>query len=519
MIFWNMKSKTRVTKYVKNLLDITSSGSFCMISAQINENEYILILSNSIGSPVDNRLINFKPAWMCMNSTHAIVANKNYVYVWQFRNFTGIDNPLPSGNPNTNILAPLANAAKIDLLKKRMMKEFAFFVDDTVNINDVYNFEKFQANKVSTDQVSCIFVNENFLLLSCESGKILRYPLPHFGPPDQILTGVKYIKVGSSPNANIIWGIDEMNLISLWDIEKSKVTGKRLKPFKLDFEKKDVWNVLWSEDEPFKFALLEKNRLNIIKDLETEEILSCNGYLAECGKLEITTVMLDDLMVKPWDHSFSGEDIVIKFETRILRDLREMMNSNIDPNEIYQFIERNSNRKLWEMFSKYSMLNLDFVSAEKSMLHYNDYLGLTFIKRVKSIDDDTLKRAEIHQFFLDYDTAEEIYLQADRKDLIISMRIKLGHWDKVIQLIKESGYIQEDNIRMAYNNLAQQYVDKKEYNKAEELYLMTNNYEALLDLYFKTEDFEKAMKYVDHIPENSDFLLYLGEKFESVSLY
>jgi len=253
-----------------------------------------------------------------------------------------------------------------------------------------------------------------------------------------------------------------------------------------------------------------------MRELDVEEILTCNGYLAECSQLGITTVMLEDLMIKPWENNLPVNEVIIKFETRIIRDLREMMSNNIDIDDIYQYIDRFSNKKLWEMLSEYALLKLDFTTAEKAMLQYNDFLGLSFIKRVKIIDDDTLKMAEIYQFFLDYDKAEELYNFADRKDLTIAMRIKLGHWEKVIALIKESGYVQEDNMRMAYNNLASQLMDNKEYERAEELFKITNNNEALINLYFKTEEFEKAASFIETIPEGSDILLMIAEKFENV---
>jgi tetratricopeptide (TPR) repeat protein len=135
------------------------------------------------------------------------------------------------------------------------------------------------------------------------------------------------------------------------------------------------------------------------------------------------------------------------------------------------------------------------------------------------IDDDLLKKAEIFQFFLDYEKAEEIYTVADRKDLIITMRMKLGQWDKVIELMNKSGYLQEDNMKTTYNNLGMQLLENKDYKKAEEIFQSTNNYEALINLWFKTEEFEKAFKAINTISENSELLLTMGEKFESVKLF
>ena len=86
MIFWDLNKNTRSLKYVKNLIDVTSHDSFCLLTAKVPDNNYILILCNSIGSPIDNRIINIYPEYICLTESHVFVSNKNYVYVWQFRN-------------------------------------------------------------------------------------------------------------------------------------------------------------------------------------------------------------------------------------------------------------------------------------------------------------------------------------------------------------------------------------------------------------------------------------------------
>lgn len=507
VIFWDTKKNTTILKYVKNLMDVTSCGSFCLITAKISDTNYILILCNSIGSPVDNRVINICPSIITMNETHIIISNKFYVYVWQYRSQNAL-----SGDSTNNY----GQSLNIDLLKRKMMREIAFFIDDNPNLNDYYNIDTFQLNKTSGDKITSLYANSSFLIASCESGRILKYQFPNISTPDRIAIGVKFIKVGISLNGDVIWGIDDNNILSLWEIEKS--TNKRLKAIKLDFEKKDVWDVFWSREENNKFAMLEKNRLHVIRGTQEEEILQCNGYLADCSIMDVTTVMLEDLMNKPWENNSQPSDIIVKFETRIIRDLREMFKNEINMNEVFQYVEKNSNRKLWELFAEHALLQLDFINAEKAMLQYNDYLGLSFIKRVKVIDEDLLKKAEIYQFFLDYDKAEEIYNLADRKDLIITMRMKLGEWDKVIELMNKSGYLQEDNMKTTYNNLGMQLMESKDYKKAEEIFQLTNNHEALINLWFKTEEFEKAFKAINLISENNEYLVTMGEKFESVKL-
>jgi WD repeat-containing protein 35 len=135
-------------KYVKNLIDITSFGSFCLLTAQINEDAYILILCNSIGCPVDNRIINIYPEFIGINETHIIACSKSYVYIWQYRS--------QHADMRNNHFGHNIN---IDLLKKTLMKEIVFFIEDNPNVNNIYNNETFKTKKKTQDPISCIYVN------------------------------------------------------------------------------------------------------------------------------------------------------------------------------------------------------------------------------------------------------------------------------------------------------------------------------------------------------------------------
>ena len=263
---------------------------------------------------------------------------------------------------------------------------------------------------------------------------------------------------------------------------------------------------------------MEKNKINIIKDFKSEEILDNNGYLAEFNDMNIISIKLDDLLFKPNEEKKEVDDIIIKIETRALRDLRSMLQNKSPIDEIYKFVDENSSHKLWEIFGKHCLENLDFINAEKAMLKINDYMGLEFIKRIKNIDDDNLKKAEVYQFYEDFDQAENEYGNNDRNDLAIGMRFKLGQWDKVIKLTADSGVVQEDNMKMSYDFYAQQFLDEKNYEKAEEYFKKAGDVEGLINVWFKTEDYDKAITYIEKLPEENELLLFLGNKFEKYGL-
>lgn len=433
-----------------------------------------------------------------MNSTHAFIASKNYIYLWQYRN-------------NSNELN------SVEVLKKKLMKEIMFFIEDNPSLNDNYKVESYNPSKTATDPISAIYASENWLIAVCASGKGFRYPLPHINTGERLQVGPKLIKVGLNKTGQYLWGVDEGNNFNIWDLEKYNIIDrKKVRGNKLEFEKKDVWNVAWSNDNVMHYCFMEKNKLNIMKDSDVEDQFVFNGYLAEFSNYEITGINLEELMAKPNDN-FPVNEIIVKFESRCLKDLREMIKSKVPLIEIYKYVEKFPHQNLWTILAQHALLSLDFSTAEKCMIQYNDYIGLSFLKRLKCIDDDQLKKAETYTFFQEYDKAESIYGQMERKDLIITMRIKLGHWDKVISFVKDSGFIQEDNLKVAYNNLGLKFLESNEYDKAEELFKITNNHEGLVNIWFKTENYEKAAKFVDLIPEQTEFLIFMGEKFETVN--
>ena len=115
LVFWDIKNEKINYKYVKNMIDICAKSPFCLITAQISEINYLLILSNSIGSPIDNKIINIEPVFIALNNTHIVVSNGHYVYLWQFR---GIENERKKGRNDDKNIVIQGQEISINLLTK-----------------------------------------------------------------------------------------------------------------------------------------------------------------------------------------------------------------------------------------------------------------------------------------------------------------------------------------------------------------------------------------------------------------
>lgn len=47
----------------------------------------------------------------------------------------------------------------------------------------------------------------------------------------------------------------------------------------LKFERKDVWDMCWAQDNPELFAMMEKTRMYVFRNMDPEEPIASSGYL------------------------------------------------------------------------------------------------------------------------------------------------------------------------------------------------------------------------------------------------
>ena len=65
-----------------------------------------------------------------------------------------------------------------------------------------------------------------------------------------------------------------------------------------------------------------------------------------------------------------------------------------------------------------------------------DYYGVLFVNKLQNFDEKFKQKAEIAAYFKRYDEAEQIYRDIDRKGLALDLRMRLGDWARVVQLIE-----------------------------------------------------------------------------------
>src|SRR2546426_487000 len=84
---------------------------------------------------------------------------------------------------------------------------------------------------------------------------------------------------------------------------------------------------------------------------------------------------------------------IIDFETKALRDARELLNK-VGIAEVLNFVEEISHPRLWRLLAESALKSLDLTAAELALVRCKDYKGIHFTKRIAQLQNDSLKRAE-----------------------------------------------------------------------------------------------------------------------------
>jgi WD repeat-containing protein 35 len=172
--------------------------------------------------------------------------------------------------------------------------------------------------------------------------------------------------------------------------------------------------------------------------------------------LQLRLVDLDDIMRDPTTPKITSITVA---ETNRLRELRKII-AEKGILEAIDYAQENNHKTLWEKTAEAALESLDFEAASRCFIKNQDFQGLQFIKRVKKMDNEKIKLAEIAAYCQKFDKAELIYLEMDRKDLALDLRMRMGDWFRVVQIIK-AGSGNDHILEKAWNNIGDYYYDRQ----------------------------------------------------------
>jgi len=107
LVFWDTESGDRHEKYLKHLLGVHAApdGDHCLVVTRADDGsaaasmkgglvsglgvagsaaagQYLLVLFDAIGSPVETRFLRWKPQHIAVTKTHVVASSDSTVYVW-----------------------------------------------------------------------------------------------------------------------------------------------------------------------------------------------------------------------------------------------------------------------------------------------------------------------------------------------------------------------------------------------------------------------------------------------------
>lgn len=180
-------------------------------------------------------------------------------------------------------------------------------------------------------------------------------------------------------------------------------------------------------------------------------VVQLNEYFQD---LEVEAVLLDEVIENPEKPS---KDYLIKLEIKSLRDTRQLL-EKVGINEAAQFVEDNRHPRLWLVdFQRYpprrnvmrkslylshlslfkikttamvhvtviisfrrlvaeaALKEMNLNMADACFVRAKDYAKVQFVKKLRDINNDAIRRARVATYFRNFDEAEKIYVEADRR--------------------------------------------------------------------------------------------------------
>lgn len=434
----------------------------------------MLVLCNSIGTPLDPKYIDIVPLFVTMTKTHVIAASKEAFYIWQYR------------------VAKKLSALEINQItrSRKEGRERIYHVDDTPSgsVDGVPDYTK--AIQGTRDPICAITASDKTLLVGRESGTIQRYSLPNVGLIQKYSLNCRAYQLSLNCNSSRLAVIDISGVLTFFDLDArvTDSTGQQVIGELLKLERKDVWDMRWAKDNPALFAMMEKTRMYVFRNLDPE------------------------------DPEHPNKDYILNFEIRSLRDSRALI-EKVGIEDASQFIEDNPHPRLWRLLAEAALQKLDLCTAEQAFVRCKDYQGIKFVKRLGNLQSEAMKQAEVVAYFGRFEEAERMYLDMDRRDLAIGLRLKLVDWFRVLHLLKTgSGDADDSLLEQAHNAIGDYFADRQKWLNAVQYYVQGRNQERLAECYYMLEDYEGLENLASSLPENHKLLPEIAQMFVRVGM-
>eukprot|EP00665_Eupelagonemidae_sp_cell47_P011453 gene11454-1921_t len=288
------------------------------MATQVSEGgkTYSLHLFNAIGSPLDTKYTEVEPSHLAITPYHVVAASHSFVYVWQYR-------------------TKMSKLTSVDLgtgsLRRKDGRELCFHIDDSPATASSDAIADVSGREPTADSILAVGASQHCLLVARDSGQMLRFSLPHIMLEHTYTLRGRAQSIAINCDSTRASIIDSNGVLTMVDLgtpgtdifggDEVTAPAAHEGDAPVRFERKDVWDLRWSDDNPALFALMEKTRMFIFDNLVPEEPVLSSAYICSFSQLEIRAIMLDQLMREP---EAPNKEYAVTYETRALKEAREL---------------------------------------------------------------------------------------------------------------------------------------------------------------------------------------------------
>jgi WD repeat-containing protein 35 len=603
LVFWNTANGEKSIQLVPGVEAIQGAGDRALVVLRTTDGDeaaasgglasglgvasrgagrFAAYVFDSAGKPLHSKFLDVDPAFTAMTQQHVIIASDEQVVVWQYRS-------------RVRRMAGVSVAAG---LRQVQGKVRTFHIDDDLAV-DGRRAEPGSASgsgsglavgAATTDPITCVAASAKILLVGRASGMVMRYTLPHLVNDAKYMLRGRPAQIAINCTSTVFGVIDWRANLSFFDMsarDRDATTGKEVEGKQLARDRKDTWAVQWAVDSPTVCAAMEKTKLLVIDDLEMEKPPAQvnSGFIAYVDTTCVRCVMMDEVVAARDEPSSAA---IVEFETAALRkvtaliagrpadeDAEEAADGAADSSSAeskeskagdsqvskavpadgagsldaaVDYVKDHPHPRLWRLVADAAMQRLDFVTAERALAACSDYAGIQMVKRLRRLPDADKQRAEVAAFFRRFGEAEQIYLDADRPDLAVDMRARLGDWHRVLYLLDSpdptadraggSGLAgQEDEAaeavpggvargiagrdRMAaqaHERLGEALAEVHEWATAVPHFVLAKSSARLADCLFRVEDYDGLVRLAKGLTTGDPLLPNLADKLQAAGL-
>lgn len=215
------------------------------------------------------------------------------------------------------------------------------------------------------------------------SGTVNKYTLPYIQLDNKLQLRCRPQQMHMNCDSTRFSIIDINGVLSFFDMDVETTQGnqpsmggmgKAGQGEHLANERKEVWSVMWSSDNPKLCAIMEKNRLFVLNDYQQEEPILTSGYLCDFSNLRVKAVMLDEILKEPEDIKNINE-MITHYEAKTLKDTRDYL-TTVSLKEAVEFVEKNPHPRLWKLIAETALEKFSFNIAERAFVKTDDYYGI-----------------------------------------------------------------------------------------------------------------------------------------------